>query len=296
MPARILDGKALSAEIRKEVKAEVEALARGGVVPNLQFVLVGDNPASLTYVENKNKACAEVGIASGTTRLPASAPEEEILDIVEALNEDDDVHGILVQLPLPESVDESAVLELLDPAKDVDGFTHENLGKLLEGKPRFIPATPYGILTLLQRNGLGPESKRVAIVGRGHIVGKPLAALLMRKGRGGDATVTVCHSRTPQLEDVTRDADIVVAAVGRPAFVRARHVKPGATVIDVGINRVPDPADPKGSRVVGDVAFDEVRQLAGAITPVPGGVGPMTIAMVLKNTLQAARELSEADE
>ncbi|HVL88169.1 MAG TPA: bifunctional methylenetetrahydrofolate dehydrogenase/methenyltetrahydrofolate cyclohydrolase FolD [Candidatus Thermoplasmatota archaeon] len=292
MGARILDGKALAATMRAEIRKDVETLRAQGVVPNLQFVLVGDNAASVVYVENKNKACAEVGIEHGTRRLPAATTEAELLAVLRALNADPAVHGILVQLPLPPQISEEAVLATLDPRKDVDGFTHENLGRLLAGRPGFVPCTPAGVVELLERNGHSPQGKRVAVLGRGNIVGKPLSVLLLGKGRGGDATVTVCHSRTPNLEQATREADVLVAAMGQPEFVRARHVKPGAVVVDVGINRVADPSHPKGSRIVGDVAFEEVSKVASAITPVPGGVGPMTIAMLLANTVRAARGLS----
>lgn len=288
MTARILDGKALGASIRAEVKDQAEAMARRGTVPNLQVVLVGDDPASAVYVRNKTKACAEAGIRSDTYHLPASASEEEVLGLVDKLNRDKSVHGILVQLPLPKPIDEERVTARVLPLKDVDGFHPENLGRLLAGKPRFIPCTPLGIVELLKANGLSPEGQHAVVLGRGNVVGRPLSVLLMSKSPLGNATVTVAHTATKHLHMHARVADILVAAVGKPRFVTAPMVKRGATVVDVGINRVLDPSAPKGERLVGDVDFEAVKEVAGAITPVPGGVGPMTIAMLLRNTLRAA--------
>jgi methylenetetrahydrofolate dehydrogenase (NADP+)/methenyltetrahydrofolate cyclohydrolase len=285
---RLLDGKALAAQLRAEVKDQAEALARRGVQPNLQVVLVGDDPASAVYVRNKTAACLEAGIRSDTHRLPASAAEDEVVALVDKLNRDAAVHGILVQLPLPKHVDEERVTTRVSPAKDVDGFHPENLGRLLAGRPRFVPCTPQGIVELLAANGLSPEGQHAVILGRGNVVGKPLAALLLMKGAKANATVTVAHTGTKHLHMHARVADILIAAMGRPRFVTAAMVKKGATVVDVGINRLLDPTHPKGERVVGDVDFEAVKEVAGAITPVPGGVGPMTIAMLLRNTVRAA--------
>lgn len=288
VPARILDGKALGQRIRAEVKDEAAELSRRGIVPNLQVVLVGDDPASAVYVRNKTTACAEAGMLGNTHRLPATAGETEVLGLVDKLNRDASVHGILVQLPLPKHVDEERVLNAVLPQKDVDGFHADNFGRLLAGKPRFLPCTPAGIVELLVANGISPEGQHAVILGRGW-VGKPLAAMLLMKGPRGNATVTIAHSATKHLHMHARVADILVAALGRPRFVTAPMVKKGAAVIDVGINRVLDPAAPKGERLVGDVDAGPVGDVAGALSPVPGGVGPMTIAMLLRNTVQAAR-------
>ncbi|HEV8361357.1 MAG TPA: tetrahydrofolate dehydrogenase/cyclohydrolase catalytic domain-containing protein [Candidatus Thermoplasmatota archaeon] len=289
MPARVLDGKALAERLRRATKDEVEALQRRGVQPNLQVVLVGDDPASAIYVGNKTKACAEAGIRGDTLRLPASAREEQVLELVDKLNRDPAVNGILVQLPLPKHIDEEHVTHSVLPEKDVDGFHPDNYGRLLAGKPRFIPCTPQGILELLAQNGIATEGQHAVILGRGNVVGKPLAALLLMKGPRGNATVTVTHTATKHLHMHARVADILVAAAGKPKFVTAPMVKKGATVVDVGINKVLDPSHPKGARTVGDVDFEAVKEIAGAISPVPGGVGPMTVAMLLRNTVQAAR-------
>ena len=259
------------------------------VTPGLAVVLVGDDPASAVYVNNKRRACEQAGLYSDAVNLPATASEDEVLASVEHFNADPRVHGILVQLPLPDEIDHHRVIEAVNSDKDVDGIHPYNLGKLLQGRPVFAPCTPSGVVELLMRNGHDPEGASVAICGRSEIVGKPLAALLMRRSRGGNATVTVCHTRTRDLADVTRAADIVVAAIGRPAAITADMVKEGAVVIDVGINRVPDESARRGYRLVGDVDFEGVSAKAAAITPVPGGVGPMTIAMLLTNTLTAAR-------
>lgn len=285
MPARLIDGKAIAEAVRQEAAAEVARLqAQTGQVPTLAAVLVGENPASQTYVNSKGKACLEAGMGSITHKLPATATQAEVEDLVRALNADPAVNGILVQLPLPKSLDEQAVLDLISLAKDVDGFHPMNIGQLvMKGrKPLFIPCTPNGCIELLVRSGIPIAGADAVVVGRSNIVGIPVAALL----NNADATVTICHSRTRNLPDVVRRSDIVVAAIGKPGYVRGDWIKPGAAVIDVGINRIEDPTKKSGFRLVGDVAFDEAVEVAGAITPVPGGVGPMTIAMLLTNTVR----------
>ncbi|MCX7428427.1 MAG: bifunctional methylenetetrahydrofolate dehydrogenase/methenyltetrahydrofolate cyclohydrolase FolD [Planctomycetia bacterium] len=283
MTATILDGKALATEIRAELAVEAaDFIQDSGVVPCLVAVLVGDDPASDVYVRNKQKACDRVGIDSRLQRLPEDASMEELLTVVNRLNKDDAVHGILVQLPLPEGLDETRILDAVSPMKDVDAFHPENVGLIVQNRPRFLPCTPNGIQQLLLRRGIEIAGANVVVLGRSDIVGKPMATMLMQRGRGGDATVTVCHSRTKNLAEVCRGADILIVAIGRPKFVTADMVNPGATVIDVGINRT-------DAGLVGDVDFEAVRQVAGQITPVPGGVGPLTIAMLLANTLHAAR-------
>jgi methylenetetrahydrofolate dehydrogenase (NADP+)/methenyltetrahydrofolate cyclohydrolase len=291
MSARILDGTAIAKAIREEVAAEVAHLSRSGRKPGLAAVLVGEDPASAVYVKSKGKACEEAGMHSVTIRLPAETSETALLATVDRLNADPHIHGILVQLPLPKHVDSEKVLRRIDPGKDVDGFHPVNVGRLVTGdKNAFRPATPYGVQQMLIRSGIETRGAHAVIVGRSNIVGKPMANLLIQQGPGGDATVTVCHSRTRDLPAVTRQADILVAAIGKPEFVTADMVRPGAVVVDVGINRVDDPARPRGYRLVGDVAYEPVAQIASAITPVPGGVGPMTIAMLLQNTLQAMKQ------
>ena len=287
---KILDGTALAKEVRGEVAAGVAEM--GGnhqVTPGLAAVLVGDDPASAVYVRNKRRACDEVGMFSDTFALPASTSQDELLELVDRLNQDPRFHGILVQLPLPDQIDQYAVIEALDPRKDVDGIHPFNAGQLLQGRAAFVPGTPAGIQQLLVRNGYDPAGWDVVICGRSEIVGKPLAALLMQRQSGANATVTVCHTRTSNLEAHTRRADILVAAIGQPNAITADMVKDGAVVIDVGINRVDDPTRRRGYRLVGDVDFEAVSEKAEAITPVPGGVGPMTIASLLVNTLAAAR-------
>ncbi len=254
-----------------------------GVRPGLAAVLVGTDPASAIYVRNKRKACEEVGIASWLHELPASTTQTELLDLVQHLNADSKVHGVLVQLPLPPQIDEAVIVRSVTPRKDVDGFGPENLGLLTAGRPLFLPCTPYGVQTLLVRNNIPVEGAHVVIVGRSNIVGKPLALILMQKAKGANATVTVCHSRSKNLADITRTADIAVVAIGQARFLKADMVRPGAVVVDVGVNRLPD------GKLAGDVDFEAVREVASAITPVPGGVGPMTIAMLLHNTLRAAK-------
>ena len=296
MAATIIDGRLMAADIRAEIAQEVSELrAQSGVQPGLAAVLVGDDPASAVYVRNKRRACDDTGMVSETFTLDADAPQEEIVSLVRRLNADERFHGILVQLPLPGHVDERDVIAEISPDKDVDGMHPVNGGRLLEGRPRFVPATPAAVQTMLMRSGADPAGKHVAILGRSNIVGKPLAALLMQKGPGGNATVTLCHTATPDVAEHTRRADIVVAAAGRPRMVTADMIREDAVVIDVGINRVPDASAKSGSRLVGDVDFDAVSVKARAISPVPGGVGPMTITMLLRNTLQAARYAAGAD-
>ena len=293
MTARILDGAALAQAIRTEVAQDVVRLAATGRTPGLAVVIVGEDPASQVYVRAKGKACVEAGMQSETLTLPASTSQADLLAIVDRLNADPAVHGILVQLPLPKGLDEREVLLRIDPRKDVDGFHPVNVGKVAIGDPTgFRPCTPYGVQEILVREEIATSGAHAVILGRSNIVGRPMASLLLGTGPGGDATVTVCHSRTRDLPAITRMADILVVAIGRPEFVTADLVKPGATVIDVGINRVNDPAAARGYRLAGDVAFTDVSRVAGAITPVPGGVGKMTIAMLLRNTVQACRQLA----
>lgn len=288
MTADLIDGKAVAAEIRQELKSRVEALKEKGIVPGLAVVLVGDNPASHAYVRMKNKACTDVGILGKTYQHPASLTEEELLSLLDELNEDETYHGILVQLPLPGSIDPQKVIERIDPSKDVDGFHPINVGRLLIGVEVLRPCTPAGIQELLRRSGVDSTGAHVVVVGRSNIVGRPLANMISLKQPFADATVTLCHSRTTSLADHIRRADILVAAIGRAESITGDMIKPGAVVIDVGSNRVDDPATERGYRWVGDVHFESAREVAGAITPVPGGVGPMTIAMLLSNTVQAA--------
>ncbi len=286
----ILDGAALAQVVRAEVAAGARELRQKyGVRPGLAAALVGDDPASAIYVRNKGRACAEAGMFSEAFQLPQATSQAELLELVARLNSDARFHGILVQLPLPPQIDETAVIEALNPAKDVDGLHPFNLGKLLQGVPDFIPATPAGIQQILLRYGCDPAGRHVVICGRSNIVGKPLATLLMQRQVGANATVTVAHTRTANLAEITRQADILVAAIGQTRAITADMVKEGAVVIDVGINRVNDPSRRRGYRLEGDVDFESVSAKAAAITPVPGGVGPMTIAMLLVNTLTAAR-------
>ena len=288
--AKILDGKALAQEIRSEVAAGVAEMQRNhGVTPGLAAVLVGDDPASAIYVRNKRKACDEVGMVSDTICLPGNSTTEKVLNAVDGLNKNPRFHGILVQLPLPTQVDELAVIESMDPDKDVDGLHPFNVGKLVQGRADFIPGTPAGIQQILLRSGHDPSGTNVVVCGRSDIVGKPMALLLMQPAHGANATVTVCHTHTKNMEEITSQADILVAAIGSPNAITADMVKEGAIVIDVGINRVTDDSRKRGYRLNGDVNFAEVSEKASAITPVPGGVGPMTIAMLLVNTLTAAR-------
>ena len=289
MPAQLISGREIAATIREELQTRVADLREStGRVPGLATVLVGEDPASQLYVGMKNKAAKAAGIYSEQITLPADTPEDELLGVVEGLNANPDIHGILVQLPLPDQIDEHKVLLALDPAKDVDGFHPVNVGRLSTGaRDVLAPCTPWGVVQMLLRTGNDPRGKHVVIVGRSNIVGKPMASLLLRKGEGGDATVTVAHSRTPDLGAVTRTADILIVAVGWPGTVTADMVKPGAVVVDVGTNRVDAPDTERGYRVVGDVDFEAVSEVASWITPVPGGVGPMTITMLLSNTVDA---------
>lgn len=287
MTATLLDGKKLAQQIRSELAEEVvEFIQNNGVVPCLAAVLVGNDPASEVYVRNKRRACEAVGIESQLHRLDAAATSEDLLTLVAKLNKDHAVHGILVQLPLPRQIETGRILAAVNPAKDVDAFHPENVGRLVQGRPRFLPCTPQGVQQLLVRNGIEIAGRHVVVLGRSEIVGRPLSIMLSQRGPGGDATVTLCHSRTRDLADVTQRADILIAAIGSPKFVTAPMVRPGAVVIDVGINRT------EGG-VVGDVDFAAVRPVAAAITPVPGGVGPLTIAMLLRNTLSAAHGLEK---
>ena len=289
MSAKLIDGKRIAQEIREELKKEVLALKRKGVIPGLAVILVGEDPASKVYVSNKNKVAGELGLHSVSIHLDVDTSQEELLKKIRELNENESVHGILVQLPLPRHIDPNRVIETIDPAKDVDGFHPENLGRLILGRPRFVPCTPAGIMSLLEREGIDPSGKNAVILGRSNIVGKPMANLLVQKQRGANATVTVCHTATRDLAAFTLQADIVVAAMGRAKMIDGTMIKPGAAVIDVGINRVEDPSRKSGYRLVGDVDFDSVKEVAGAITPVPGGVGPMTIVMLMKNTIFSAK-------
>lgn len=288
MPAKIISGKEVSAEIRLELKARVAALKAKGVTPGLGVVLVGEDPASISYVSAKAKGAEEIGVFEETIRMFASSTEEDILAMVDRLNRDPRFNGILVQLPLPKWVSPDKVIGLISPAKDVDGFHPINVGKLLRGEPCPLPCTPYGVVQLLVRAGHSPEGKHVVICGRSNIVGKPLAALLMQKKKGANATVTVCHTGTKDLPYFTRQADILVAAMGVPKVITADMIREGCVVIDVGVNRVEDPTHPKGYRLVGDCDFEAMKEKAAAITPVPGGVGPMTVTMLLMNTVEAA--------
>jgi methylenetetrahydrofolate dehydrogenase (NADP+)/methenyltetrahydrofolate cyclohydrolase len=286
----VIDGKAVAASVLEECRAEVQELKAKGITPGLAVVLVGDDPASHVYVGAKVRTCGDLGLYSRKIELPADTTQEELLAVVRELNADPAIHGILVQSPPPKHIDEEAVVRALDPRKDVDGFHPENVAKLaLEDPTGFVPCTPAGCMRLLAASGVKTAGAEAVVIGRSMIVGKPMALLLMAKG--SDATVTVAHSRSRDLPAICRRADIIVAAVGRPEMVKADWVKEGAVVIDVGINRVDDPSTKKGYRLVGDVAYDEVAPKCSAITPVPGGVGPMTIALLIKNTLQAARQL-----
>jgi methylenetetrahydrofolate dehydrogenase (NADP+)/methenyltetrahydrofolate cyclohydrolase len=288
MSARIIDGHALSEQIRGEVRSSVEGLRGRGIEPGLAVVLVGDNPGSVSYVRGKTKAAQELGMRSETIRLPEDTSQEQLLGLVAGLNADDRWHGILVQMPLPAQISESVVASAVAVEKDVDGLHPVNVGRLFRGEPALLPCTPHGVMQMLARSGYDPAGKHVVICGRSNLVGKPLAGLLMQKAAGANATVTVCHTGTPDIGRFTRDADILVAVMGRPNAITAGMVREGAIVIDVGINRVPDATKKSGSRLVGDVDFEAVSRKAAAITPVPGGVGPMTVAMLLWNTVLAA--------
>ena len=292
MSAQIIDGKKLAADTRAEIAAGVAALkAEKGITPGLAVILVGDNPASVSYVTAKEKACIEAGMYSREIRLPADTPEQTVIDTVKALNDDPAIHGILVQLPLPKGISEKKVIDAIAAEKDVDGFTPVNVGKMLIGEDCFLPCTPHGIVKLIEVTGMDIQGKHAVVIGRSNIVGKPVAVLLSRKGKSANATVTLCHTGTPDVAVYTKTADIVVVAAGRPNTLTGDMLKPGAVVIDVGVNRVPDATKPKGYRLCGDADYESCAQVASAITPVPGGVGPMTITMLLWNTLESAKRV-----
>ncbi|MCF7973581.1 MAG: bifunctional methylenetetrahydrofolate dehydrogenase/methenyltetrahydrofolate cyclohydrolase FolD [Phycisphaerae bacterium] len=289
MAAKIIDGKQVAADMRAELKAQVADLKTQGVVPGLGVILVGDDPASRSYVTAKERACEEIGLHSDDNRLPADTSQEDLLALVQKMNKDPKINGILVQLPLPKHLDEDEVLLAISPDKDVDGFHPVSVGRMVVGQKSFLSCTPHGVIQLLLRSGVKIEGANVVIVGRSNIVGKPLANMLIQKSPLGNATVTVCHTRTKDMARYTREADIVIAAAGRPNTVTADMVKDGAVVIDVGVNRVEDATKKSGFRLVGDVDFDAIKEKASFITPVPGGVGPMTITMLLFNTVESAR-------
>jgi len=289
MSAKIIDGKQVAADIRAELKNEVASLRDRGVVPGLGVILVGDDPASKSYVTAKERACEEIGIFSDDNRLSAETAQEELLALVDRMNKDPKINGILVQLPLPKHIDESAVLLAIDPDKDVDGFHPMNVGKMVVGEKAFLPCTPHGVVQLLRRSGVETSGAHVVVVGRSNIVGKPVANMLLQKKEGANATVTLCHTRTRDLAHFTRQADIIIAASGWPNTITADMVKEGAVIIDVGVNRVEDATRERGYRLVGDVDFEAVKEKASLITPVPGGVGPMTITMLLYNTVESAK-------
>jgi methylenetetrahydrofolate dehydrogenase (NADP+) / methenyltetrahydrofolate cyclohydrolase len=289
MTAKIIDGTKIASDMRAELKVEIAQLKKQGINPGLSVILVGDNPASQSYVNAKERDCREVGIYSDDNRLPADTTAQELLDLIEQKNYDHDIHGILVQLPLPSHLNESAILFAIDPAKDADGFHPVNIGRMVAGEKAFLPCTPHGVIQLLVRSGITIEGADIVIVGRSNIVGKPLANMLIQKNPNANATVTICHTRTKNLAAHTKRADILIAAIGRPGAITADMVKKGAIVIDVGINRVDDPAKKKGYSLVGDVDFDSVKEKASLITPVPGGVGPMTRMMLLYNTVASAK-------
>lgn len=286
MNATIIDGKAIAAQVRSEVAAKVSALKEKGITPCLAVILVGENPASVSYVTGKQKALAEAGMADKSMHLPESTTEEELLQIIEKLNNDDSVHGILVQLPLPKHINEEKIILAISQKKDVDGFHPENVGNLVIGKKAFLPCTPHGIIVLLQKMGIETSGKHAVVIGRSNIVGKPVALLLARKET--NCTVTICHTGTKNMAEITKQADILIAAAGKPHTVTKDMIKPGAVVIDVGVNRIPDSTKKSGFRLIGDCDFEDLKETASFITPVPGGVGPMTIAMLMQNTLEAA--------
>ena len=291
MTAKLILGKEVSEEIYGELRQRIEALKARGVTPGLAVVLVGDDPASQVYVRKKGEMCEELGMRSTTIVMPKETTQEELLRKVAELNADPSIHGYLVQLPLPDHIDEEAVIDAIDPSKDVDCFHPSNVGRMLIGDPDFLPATPAGVQQMLVRSGIETAGRHVVVVGRSNIVGKPMAAMMVQRGAGADSTVTVVHSKTPNLAEITSTADILVVAIGKPRFITADMVKEGAVVIDVGTNRIQDPTHPKGSRLVGDVDFDAVKEKASYITPVPGGVGPMTICMLMTNAVRAAERV-----
>ena len=286
MSAKIIDGKEIAAQVRKEVAEKVAELKKNGITPCLAVILVGENPASVSYVTGKQKALAEVGLADRSLHLPESTTEEELLKIINELNNDKTVHGILVQLPLPKHINEEKVILAINPKKDVDGFHPENVGNLVIGKKSFLPCTPHGIIVLLQKMNIETNGKHAVVIGRSNIVGKPVALLLARKET--NCTVTICHTGTKNIAEITKQADIIIAAAGKPHTLTKDMVKPGAVIIDVGVNRIPDATKKSGFRLIGDCDFDDLKETASFITPVPGGVGPMTIAMLMQNTLEAA--------
>ncbi|MEE0885403.1 MAG: bifunctional methylenetetrahydrofolate dehydrogenase/methenyltetrahydrofolate cyclohydrolase FolD [Treponema sp.] len=286
MSAKIIDGKEIAAQVRKEVAEKVAELKKNGITPCLAVILVGENPASVSYVTGKQKALAEVGMADRSLHLPESTTEEELLKIINELNNDKTVHGILVQLPLPKHINEEKVILAINPKKDVDGFHPENVGNLVIGKKSFLPCTPHGIIVLLQKMNIETNGKHAVVIGRSNIVGKPVALLLARKET--NCTVTICHTGTKNIAEITKQADIIIAAAGKPHTLTKDMVKPGAVIIDVGVNRIPDATKKSGFRLIGDCDFDDLKETASFITPVPGGVGPMTIAMLMQNTLEAA--------
>jgi methylenetetrahydrofolate dehydrogenase (NADP+) / methenyltetrahydrofolate cyclohydrolase len=289
--SRIIDGKAIAAAIKKEIATEVAAMIDADIkAPHLAAVIVGDDPASMTYVASKEKACHEAGITSTVYRMPETTTEKELLEVVDFLNNDPEVDGFIVQLPLPAHVNTDNVIEAINPAKDVDGFHPRNVGRMTLGLPAYLPATPFGIVELLKRININVEGKHIVVLGRSNIVGTPVSILLSRKAAGANATVTLCHSKTNNLGEITKQADVLIAAIGIPGFVKAEMVKDGAVVVDVGIHRITDMSQAKGYRIVGDVDFEAVSAKAAAITPVPGGVGPMTIVSLLHNTMLACRK------
>ena len=290
MPAKILDGKKLATEMRANIAAQVATLkATHNITPRLAVILIGDDPASHSYVTAKEKACHETGIHSHTLRLPPDTTQDQLLTHITTLNNDPTTHGILIQLPLPKHINESTIINAINPDKDVDGFTPVNIGRMIIGDPCYLPCTPHGIIQMLLNANIDTTGKHAVVIGRSNIVGKPIAHLLMRKAPGGNATVTVCHTATPDLPAHTRQADIIIAAAGRPNTLTGDMIKPGAVIIDVGVNRIPDPTAKTGHRLVGDVDYATAAPLASHITPVPGGVGPMTITMLLHNTLESAK-------
>ena len=293
---KLILGKDVSSEIYAELRTRIEKLKSAGVTPGLAVVLVGDDPASQVYVRKKGEMCEELGMKSVTVRMPGDTTQEQLMAKVAELNSDPTIHGFLVQLPLSKHLDEEAVINAIDPAKDVDCFHPSNVGRVLIGNPDFLPATPAGVQQMLIRSGIETSGKHVVVIGRSNIVGKPMAAMMVQKGMGADSTVTIVHSRTKDLPEITRQADILIVAIGKPRFVTADMVKEGAVVIDVGTNRVDDPTHPKGSRLVGDVDFENVKDKTSAISPVPGGVGPMTICMLMANAVKAAEKASKVKQ
>jgi len=294
MPAQLIDGKVVAASITNALKSRIAALKAKGVTPGLAAVLVGDDPASATYVNSKAKACAKLELYSEVIRRPADLSQAELLDLVDSLNHNPKIHGILVQSPVPSHIDELSITLAIDPAKDVDGFHPHNVGLMLLGRNSLLPCTPYGIIKLMEHYQIDTEGREVVVVGRSNIVGKPVAALLMQKNKMANATVTVAHSRSRNLAEITRRADILIAAIGRPRAITPDMIKDGAVLIDVGINRIDDATRPKGYRIVGDIDFDGCLEKASYITPVPGGVGRMTIAMLMSNTVTAAEHLAQS--